>query len=1112
MKKNIVLIRTVESMGTGILYPCHYEKTKDHCRSYIVFTNRHVLNNMGVNVKNENMKDLIILQIYDDNGKLVETSNIKQVLVHNPLHNNNKQEDVAALLVDIDECVPITLQTRIYQGELEDRSTLYMEGYPGVMLDDEISQKVQLQGMSKAIFPHNEHIGVYQISDDYHWYNNYQDLKLMEGFSGSPVYRYEDKKAFIVGMNQSIADIDSGENPFKLVYYLKMKHVLECLRKTGCILFRRLKDNEYQIEWIYGLEVEIEKYENHPTLLLLGGSGAGKSSFAKDFALNGDKLCSTNDGQTTRTNVIYEYSILRRQSEATARLMTQDEFQERMERFYGIMPMLNFYQQLFKLSESPSKQDPVKYLRNMYYMIKHFSGKSNNAKWLVNMENAVLLNETLATESLWDIYERAKDVLLKWMPLDQIKYVCDREKINKIYKKYKENTAYNNYTNRTVPNNREYLKSLIMSEWDNGIDSNLLTILCRHLASDSLNFQSYQTACCILFTTDYSADGETLNNERTEINKSQILTYWKDPNFKRKVLDCVLNIPGFFSIDEFYFLDEQNIRSDIKAMLNRLTLDKEDSGDEDSAKSIREAAEVLCGDIYTLIKQKLSEHFHGIQNNRFEIKFQLNHLSKTDEDWLALCLQKKDDKSLTGILKYVKIKDCVSDEYALLLKELRISQLKILDTYGLDHVEWGSDAKNVLHDIRYRYEDEKEIDVKDMGILYLKKLDSGRPDELPKVLPCIYEVIPQAPVYCIFTGIDIFYANQLGQIENIQWKKEHAASCPKAVQYILSERGEEEIIKNINCRAERKKNYYLVLKNHLAPYCGRKELTQAEYVYYYNNLKYIRKVLSSIIMKEYSSLEIVPLEDVQEELENAHTKELLISLLEKLFEKASVRFWGHYHHMTVKANYKRIATETKENFVLGYWGVNRQRWDQLFHEAYRSVISQESAQFIQQFKNGEDAIEAAMLNMEYEFLGYTKDLYEGDLNNKNEFRRILEEMYECNEAVYSYNPFKNRLDPDELSYQEKKKYLEDVLDFAKGFRHNEEIREKFLKLFKEKFLAQLDDENKTKAKNLVKLDIDFYNSLHRLKRDFTVMYDNNHKALAKFHQILKYYFDITKDV
>ena len=45
--RNIVLIETMDSMGTGFLYPCKYEENFQ-LQYFIVFTNSHVLQNIGL--------------------------------------------------------------------------------------------------------------------------------------------------------------------------------------------------------------------------------------------------------------------------------------------------------------------------------------------------------------------------------------------------------------------------------------------------------------------------------------------------------------------------------------------------------------------------------------------------------------------------------------------------------------------------------------------------------------------------------------------------------------------------------------------------------------------------------------------------------------------------------------------------------------------------------------------------------------------------------------------------------------------------------------------------------------------------------------------------------
>lgn len=1101
MKKNIVLIQTVENVGTGILYPCHYDNAEKNCKSYIIFTNRHVLDDLRMmEIDKKNMKDSIILQIYDDSGKLVQKDFIRQVLIHKPILNGEKKNDIAAILVDIDECVSITLQTKICQEEITDRSVLYMEGYPGVMLDDDVSQKVQMQGISKSIFPEHPNIGVYQISDDYHWYNDLKDLKLMQGFSGSPVYMRKGDAMILVGMNQSVADVENGENPFKLVYYLKMKYVLESLRKSKCILFRLRKDGSYQIEWIYGLKEELINYKNNPTLLVIGGSGAGKSSFAKDFALNGEKICVTNDGQTTRTNVIYEYSILGEQSVAEVRFLNQKDFKQRMEKLYGISPMLHYYHELFEFSETVDLRDNMQYLRKMYYFVESLVLREQcEPEWFGMLQDVLFQDKELDEDELWEIYENVLEFVTKRILVKNVKYICDREYILEVISTYQEDVAYEKCFRDKQIRDKEKLITIIKNKWADELEDELLEVILQQCCSDEFDYKKYQRACAFIFT-------QKANMSEIEIqNIEWIRKLWEKEEFRKNVLGCIARIEGFFDVNEFGFLRENGDERD-KLWDSKLQKEDEKNIEKEHSKKIRVIASSFCNELHRLIKERLLVIFNEMQENALKVTFDLENLTKEKHQWLTRCLQSIDGESLTGIVKSVKIKDAISNEYALLLKELKIRELRILDTYGLDHVEWGKGARNVLHDIRYRYEEEEKIRIDDVGILYLKKLDSGRPEELRVVLPCVYEVMPQAPVYCVFSGIDIFYTHNLSEIENIHWKEENANACPKAVQYILSAEGKEEIIRGIECRQERKENFYRVLKNNLVPYCGRKELVQSHYAYYCNNLKYVQRILSSIIMKEYSSLEIVNVENVKNTLKEERGKAQIEGLLGKLFERASVRFW-RYHHMTIKANYTRIALRDKKNKEYGHWGVNHLRWDQLFHEAYRSVMSNESTGVIQLFDTGKEAIQAALLNMERDFLGCAYDLYAGKSDDKHPFRRILEKMYR-DSKIYENNPFEEQQYVDESTTEEKRRYLEDVVNFAKGFWENVDVRNEFIDFFIETFIARLEQENREKATNLVDMDLEFRDSLKKLEKEFCAKYgDMNEEADVRFYEILKYSFE-----
>ncbi|WBW98849.1 hypothetical protein [Oceanirhabdus sp. W0125-5] len=1106
IKKNIVLIETVENIGTGIMYPCSYDKYdyKYNCNSYIVFTNRHILCEIEEKCEaGRDLKNCILLQIFDDNGEKISDESIERVEIFIEPNYMESHEDIAALLVLIDKNISINLETRIYQEELEERERVYMEGYPGVMLDDEISQKVQLEGMIKKIFPANKFIGVYQINDDYHYYNNYKDLKLMEGFSGGPVYKSIGNDTFILGMNQSVANIESGENPFKLVYYLKIQCILDYLREKGCIIYGKIDEHVYHIEWIYDLHEEIKTYENKPTFLLLGGSGAGKSSFASDFALHKENFCATNDGQTTRTNVIYDLSIFDERNFAEIEFMSKEEFHRKIKRANSLKPVLFIYHKLLGFQNYNKNLNSYTYLENIYYLVKcicynmkYDKKRKRTKKILHSLEEILLLRKNYDGEKLSDIYIEGLEILIRNIPLEQIKYICDRDmliKIHEIVTSKKKYTELFNAKGREIDNLNDFHK-IIKEIWKGEINREIEKVLFEECMKDEFNFKRYQLKC-------YNAvKQECVKKENLGIEEN-----FKKENIMRELYITIINVDGFFNTTEFEsFLSTKELYEELETLEESVIIDAKDTIKLNIDNVFKEVCEKIYDKLTSTIKKKLE-----IKSNSFEIN--LKETTKEEKKLLTMCLQVKNNKSLTGIIKSVKIHDNISNEYALLMKELEISKLTVLDTYGLDHVEWEAGSEYALQEIIYQYKSDKSIPLDDIGVLYIKKLDSGRPNELKKILPYVYKIIPQAPVYCVFSGIDILYSGNEKQIANINWSKENVLNSPKSIQYILSDKGRDEIINNIRCSEERKLNFYLVLKNNLIAYCGRKDLIKLKYEYYENNIKQIRKLIKSMIMKEFSSLEIVDIDDVDNVLKSKQGKEKVIKLLGKVFEKASISAWEKFHWKTAEANHSRI----EKGATLGFWGVNFHRWYQLFHKAYTYVMAEENSELLEEFKYGKDAIEAALINMETKFLGNSDNLYKIDLkeSEKNGFRKALEEMYQL--YVYTNNPFKPFKENEDNLEKEiksnlsnKREYLNDVVDFLKGFNASEKIREEFYDYFKETLISQIKDDNQAKSKNLINLNTSFFKELKALESEFIIKYNNkgNDDAKSKFNMLLNYYF------
>lgn len=1115
LRNSVVLITTICSSGTGLLYPCKYKKKTEHVNYYIVFTNRHILKDIGDNEQNQNVKELVNLLIYDDTGKAVDRSDIEEIRVFNPKWMFEKKEDIAALLVAINDRILITLNRSVFRGDPENRSILYTEGYPGILADDEVNKKIQLQGISKRVFPENRAMGIFQITDDYHWYNNLQDNELLGGMSGSPVYMKSEGEVMILGMNQSVSVSIEGHNPFKLVYYLKMEYILECLREEGCILFQRISEAEYQIEWVYGFKEEMRRYANKPSFLLIGGSGAGKSSFARDFAYHGDKLLSTNDGQTTRTAITYEYQIFCDKPKVTVEFMNQDEFCERMSVLQGAMPAIRVIQKIFGIGETIEK-DEMLFLQNCQHIIRYLQNSDVHAQELQqDIENYTETREKeekISAEDLIRTYEVLVELLMKYVPVSMVKYICDKNVLDQYKRSYQysyEKQQHLSEEQHTLINKMatEVLQGTGITEAD--IISEYADILKRYFEGE-ISFYGYQDECMDFLKRIKNllwdlARLKGIAYERSIIHKVQD----KLNEFQSEYIQKLLDVEGFFGINEFRFLETFcNLSKDFWNTFDYgggvfLFDEREETEQEVLYRDIG----IWNGtqNVYRTVHSKLKEAIqkeYGIEGTVLKREFDLAGMNELEKRQLQLCLQVTGENSLTGIIRSVKVEDMVSNEYAMLMSELQIAKITMIDTYGLDHIGGIESMQDALYRHIYYLTEKEKIQFKNMNVLYLKKLDSGKPDELRNILPCVRKVIPQAPLYCVFTGIDIFYRTP-EEVRGICWKKRGDAiddKLPKAVRYILSERGRAVLVGNEAGTTE--KNMYLVLRNNLVPYCGNRELVRNQYDYYKNNVTYVRTLLVSIIMKEYSSLEIVDIEQFE-----GQAKEVVDDIEQfilNVFKRASVS-GNSLHWNTIRANVRKIRDGR-----LGAYTSFRYQWNQRFHEAYAFVVAQEGAKLAEKFEFSKEAIESALRNVEDLYLGSADNLCNIEVTDKNKFRELLEIMYRSKR--YKYNIF----EISEEKYNEileaselRKELFKDVFDFAKGIKEDHELLRKFAEEFIGALTEQIKSDNEEKEQNMIHLDMSFAEVIERLQSEFIEKYEwdkaDRERANKNFKEMLKSY-------
>ena len=1144
--KNLVLIETLEGGGTGILYPCmvrkslykEWEQWENGWQYVLVLTNSHVLNTIGLENqdKYKDYKPQILLHFYDNTQKEIEQEQIKKILVYNSGMSLDGKDDIAALLVALDNTVSITLEQKIDSRILENRTEIFMEGYPGVLYEDAISRRLQLQGMEKKIFPLNEEVGVYQITDDYHWYNGFQDRQLLQGLSGSPVYRIEGKDNYLLGMTQSVSDIHRGENPFKLMYYIRLSYVFKHLREANCIIYSRKSEYNWELEWIYGQSEE--ETGSKVSLLLIGGSGAGKSTVSKAFAYHGKELYSTNDGQTTRTKVFYNYSIIQKNPSAEVKFLTQLEFCDRMLEKVGHRPALLLTQNLLDLGEQSVKNE-IDFLENCYKLFILIN-KKKEIEYHPNVLEDIraIKNGEMNNREVLRCYEDILDIFFVRCGTLTVKYLLDDYMLQNIKTEYRswdeDKQTLNNLINYLIQKDKNVKNDFRYKKFFEFLEE-----YCRDDKDQEESFIHFQND--VLEEKDLNKyDGQGLPWEQLVLSKV------RDKKFIEQYRNTILFCEGYFDIKEFFsilpnnfqemiYSDIENTKetivnvnevqwSNVLFKINENQEEKEtpDTSDEEEGWifSDRKPGSRLKVGFYTGIKKyyqslhvvlkKQMQEKYNVSENPFQLTFDLNKMNQEKRKLLRQCLQVTVSGSLTGIVNYVIIQDMVSDEYAIILRDLAISELQMVDTCGLDHIEVKNQSmlKRLLYENLYEYENKKLLKMNDISVLYIKKLDSGKPDELRTVLPCVREVFPASPVYCLFTGIDIFYRTP-EEIASIRWIQKNQ-DVPKAVKYIMS----DKFIKD--CKVD--EDMYVVMRNNLIPYCGNMELVKNSFETYKNNVIYIRMLLASISMKEYSSLEIVETEFLErviykliQEIEKSNQKQNFEpkeekvkieteNLLRDIFSKASLQSYS-FRYNTKQADILSFCMQNR----MSYSGTYFHQLNQRFHEGYSKAVSESGIRLAREFSPKQSALIAAMKNMESMFLGENDNLVKIDCKEKNEFRKTLDQMFED----YEYNPMKMQWSKKELK-EKRDIVFDDIFNFRKGLK-NPIVLKKFVLIYLRCLYEQIKIDNHIKSKNMMKLNSDFSNTLQRLKNEFVEKYrtkDRDEKIMeSRFNEMMKYYFE-----
>lgn len=1017
----IVYIETAKRSGSGVILKCDCEESEkihknEDEESYIVLTNYHVLQDLKEDESDQ--KKYVDLEIMDKDGNTISQQYISHVYFSSG-NNHDNSSDVAALLVIIKNVTDIDYCNDVHFG-YEERE-IFSEGYPYIFQEDIINRQLQIHGKVEKY--NKQSIGIYRIMDDYHWYLNTNDKDMFEGLSGAPVFIKEKNTNYLIGINQSFCNIGEGKNPFKIVYFLNIQSVLGWLRSQGIIVFEYYKQ-KVKILWLNNSKNKDSKMH----IVLLGGSGAGKSSFIKTLCLNGKKIDASGDGQTTRTTIIYNLSKYCQKSNAKISFMQKKEFEERQLSLIQLRLIEYICCYHFGMKKKDIIADNTIYLKDMLLPLNFLTKiRGDSVKKIVEQIDdkidyiLYVFKEQSNTEDYKDLIyecyrmifkklEKLTDILLDSANIKdgliKIQYLFNKEQYLKYITKKRENDenwcegdgqALNAYFNHVLGSNVKLENFIDMDD-------------CER------EFKKILNECQGFFDIKEFKGFFHENNFIEELDKIYTSIFYKDG----------LEKYNWKELEEF---KERNKEKGEDANWNEM----------DTNETWYEKIRVYYGEIYQLIRDELERnHFISIDK---KIEIVLEDMSQNEQNFLAMCLRTKNGLSLTGLIKNIFIEDSFANEFAMCMIKQNVEQITFYDTYGIDHIDQGNQNEIIIQRIFDQVkEHRKSID----AFFYVKKLDSGKPEELRRMLPIINRIQPSAPLFCVFTGMDQFIAGKESYYDHINWSKENYEASgdyrellfPKVVSKLYEDRS---FVEAINVPYEiREKIYDSIIKN-IVPYSSKYQVNDDWLIE--KNRKSLSKIFKSILIDEWNGgFVFLKNQDFGEEHFEDNMKEIIKNDLHIMFVNASETNWNYKHYMTVNANYRRIfrydEAYDKKNVTLGYFGSWDNRWDTLLKRGFDQGFILDTKIYNKLEDLGLSKKNSYNILVRLRDTILFEDMREWENNQvkeKSEFRDIFEEMYKQN---YSVNIFQ-RQSYSEIDIRGKRKFLNEVCDFERGLKNNE---------------------------------------------------------------------------
>lgn len=1053
--KNLVFIETYNRHGSGIIFPCKAEEKN----SYIVITNYHVVRDLSETCSN--IKDYVNLEFYDNNGRSIDKEYIKSIrIAYGEIFDN--ENDISALLVVLDDAVCIEFEDYVSFEDLQE-TRIFTEGYPEILNDSDINRRLRLEGKLESTFPAMNKLAIYKLTDSIHWYREYTDKDLLDGLSGGPVYVQKQNTKYLLGINQSLCNVGDGSNPFKIVYFIQIRQVFEWLRSQGVILYE-YNSGKINIEWIYHKKVN----DDEINILLLGGSGAGKSSFIKELLLHNREINASGDGQTTRMDIDYCLTYYCEKPIVNVNMFNKNDFAQEMEKRTRLNVIEYIFVNKFHLPFIDLNSNMLGYVKMLLPFLEGLlavlKNKNERKKSTTQLEETLEESKNIICKD--DEAEQAEIELFYGKILEMLKSISDEEKIT-------------DQQLSSILCIKEYLQYRDNIKLEQGNESNDQELLKNYIQK-------------ILNET-----------EKGEMSSVEV-----------NLFDVINVCEGSFDVKEFYYLNNR-IEKDINDKfiehqnefkyvyyLNGNGVDHENlrSIDREDNKSGEESFKGYYEELYEILINAIQEYHGIVLKNSKNWMIGLDDMKNKDKEFLDLCLKVIKGKSLSGIIQKINIKDSISNNYAYMLKQKGINILRFIDTCGLDHIDRGTGVKRHLNKMFTDYKDNK-IDFN--AIFYIKKLDAGKPTELQKILPLLYNACPGKPVFCIFTGADIFYAKHENLLTEREWnchtykqsKKLDENIIPKSTAYFYEDKS---IVDQMPCSDEWKDRIYHVITENLIPFVADTRIrNKPEYII--SNRRYLKKLFETILLDEWNA-GYIDTKQVDELVKNQDFVEALKKDICMMFKKASLFNWNSKHHMTVNANVDRLLGKTQNS--MGYNGVSQDRWDCLLKVGYQAVFLEGKSEAIKSLSNlkiGISQSESMFAKLKDEIISVDMKDYRVE-EKKTEFRKSFERMYD-KASGHQYNPFSEEEQNKQIGGQKQKRdYLADVCDFTKGLER-EEIKMPFVKIFQDAIKSYIEEQNKKRMDLLLQYRTDFKEKIYSVIDDIeSVCGTNNERWILEMLQ------------